>query len=202
MELATHKVWQLTNSADGTAPRCPAWSPDGKKIVYAREGIRGRVGRHLYSMDKDGRNDKPLLRKPRRAFGEGFLISGFASGSPEGQHILYNEIEHRGVNFKRVANRVIVVNKQGTNLKVLATPAKWLIDKVCWAEGGRAVLFAAVPNGLVHNTNIFKIYKYRLRDGQLTNLTDHPRITGVWIGHRTIARLFPQGRNAPRSGHA
>ena len=185
MEIATRKVRQLTDTAgESRGAAGPAWSPDGRKILYRRD----QFGHQLYSMNPDGRNDRPLLRKPRRPFGDGFLLSGFASWSPDGEHILYNEAEH-GVNSKRVANRVIIVNNQGRNLKVLDTPKKWLIDKVCWADDGRAVLFAAVANGFVKNTNIFKIYKYRLSDGRITNLTDHPSDNWgmAWTPHTSLS---------------
>ena len=185
MDIATRKVRQLTDTAgESRGATSSAWSPDGRKILYRRD----QFGHQLYAMNIDGRNDKPLLQKPRRPLGDGFLFSGFASWSPDGAHILYNEMEH-GVNSKRVANRVIIVNKQGRNLKVLDTPKKWFIDKVCWADDGRAVLFAAVANGFVKNTDIFKVYKYRLSDGRITNLTDHPSDNWgmAWTPHESLS---------------
>ena len=185
MDIATRKVRQLTDTAgESRGAARSAWSPNGRKILYRRD----QLGHQLYSMNPDGRNDRPLLRKPRRAFGDGFLFSSFPSWSPDGEHILYNEAEHGG-NSKRVANRVIIVNNQGRNLKVLNIPKKWLIDKVCWADDGRAVLFAAVRNGFVKNTNIFKIYKYRLSDGRITNLTDHPSDNWgmAWTPHTSLS---------------
>ena len=185
MDIATRKVRQLTDSTQGGRGAARSvWSPDGRKILYRRD----QFGHQLYAMNPDGRNDKPLLQKPRRPLGDGFLFSGFASWSPDGAHILYNEMEH-GVNSKRVANRVIIVNKRGRNLKILDIPKKWLIDKVCWADDGRAVLFAAIANGFVKNTNIFKIYKYRLSDGRITNLTDHPSDNWgmAWTPHESLS---------------
>ena len=185
MDIATRQVRQLTDTAgESRGAARSAWSPDGRKILYRRD----QFGHQLYTMNIDGRNDKPLLRKPRRPFGDGFLFSSFASWSPDGAHILYNEMEH-GVNSKRVANRVIIVNRHGWNLKVLDIPKKWLIDKVCWADDGRAVLFAAIANGFVKNTNIFKVYKYRLSDGRITNLTDHPSDNWgmAWTPHTSLS---------------
>jgi len=76
------------------------------------------------------------------------------------------------------------------NLNVLDTPARWQINSACWADNGDAVLFAAVPGGLNDfGLKIFKIYKYRLSDGQITNLTDHPSTnTGMaWTPHNSLA---------------
>lgn len=60
MGLATGKVRQLTHlgfAAD------PDWSPDGQHIAFEREGPGGR---HIYTMRADGKNVRPLLRRPRK----------------------------------------------------------------------------------------------------------------------------------------
>ena len=69
---------------------------------------------------------------------------------------------------------MIVVDKHGQTPKVLNFPQKWKVDAVCWADDGEAILFAAVPNGLTNDVDIFDIYKYRLRDGKITNISNHP----------------------------
>lgn len=185
MEIATRKVWQLTHLGFVASPD---WSPDGKKIVY--EYVKPGEGRHIYTMDADGGNPRPLLRQPRRGqFGNTGIISGFPSWSPDGEYILYTELE---VGAKgRVANSILIVHKDTRHLKVLDTPKRWKLGKTCWADGGNAVLFAAVPNGLgqPNKLDIFKIYRYDLSDRQIINLTDHPSDNwGMdWTPHNSLA---------------
>ena len=177
MEIATRKVWQLTNVEFAGSP---SWSPDGKEIAY--EFIIPGAGRHIYIMDANGRRKRRLLRRPRSGVFGGTLLSFDPHWFPTGKRILYKESEF-APGKGRVANSILIVDKDTRHLQVLDTPKKWMIDAVCWADDGDAVLFAAVPNGLVNNVRIFNIYKYRLSDGQITNLTDHP--SDNWDMHWT-----------------
>ena len=187
MEIASRKVWQLTNDPGDNFAAAPAWSPDGKKIAY--EYSKGAQGRYIYIMTADGRNPRPLLRKPRRGVFGGIIISGSPAWSPDGEHIVYAEMEYiagRG----RVANAVIIVNVHTRHLKVLDIPARWRIDAVCWMDGGSAVLFDAVPDGLADlGQRDFNIFRYRLGTGQLTNLTEHPSDNwGMdWTPHHSLS---------------
>lgn len=182
MEVATHKVWQLTNFEFASDPK---WSPDGTQIVY--ESVKRGEGRHIHIMDADGTNPRPLLRQPRKGFGGRVVGSYFPSWSPDGQYILYNEIAP--VTNGRFAASILIVNKDTRHVKGLDTPKNWKIHKVCWADGGSAVLFAAAPNGMVNKSKVFKIYKYRLSDGKITNLTDHPSDNWSmdWTPHNSLS---------------
>ena len=168
MELATRNVRKITNIEYATSV---SWSPDGKAFAY--EFITPGAGRHIYIMDVNGRRERPLLRRPRQAAFGGTLLSFDPQWSPDGKRILYKESEFVA-GKGRVANTILIVHTDTRHIKVLDTPRKWKIDAVCWADDGDAILFAAVPNGLVNKTNIFNIYKYRLSNGQITNLTEHP----------------------------
>ncbi len=179
MEIATREVRQLTHlgfAAD------PDWSPDGKYIAFEHEGPEGR---HVYTMNANGRNIRPLLRRLRKGrFGTSIMVSSFAKWSPDGEYILYSEQEFLG--NKWAADSILIVNVRTRHLKVLDTPKGWKINKVCWTDDGGAVLFAGVPKGL---GNIYKIYKYRLSDGQITNLTPHPSDNwGMdWTPHNSLS---------------
>ena len=201
MEIATRKVWQLTNVEFAGAP---SWSPDGKEIAY--EFIIPGAGRHIYIMDANGRRKRPLLRRPRSGVFGGTLLSFDPHWSPAGKRILYKESEF-APGKGRVANSILIVDKDTRHLSVLDTPRNWKIDAVCWAADGDAILFAAVPNGLVNKSNIFNIYKYRLSDGQITNLTDHPSDNWDmhWTPHNSLSvsaaaklsTLWAQIKNTP-----
>ncbi len=183
IELATRKIRQLTDLGSASSP---SWSPDGKEIAY--EFARAGEGTHIYIMDADGRNNHPLIRQPRRGAFGGTILSCEPHWSPDGQRILYKESEF-AAGKGRVANSILIVNKRTRHLKVLDTPRNWKIDAVCWADDGDAVLFAAVPNGLVNKSGIFKIYKYRLSNGRITNLTDHPSDNWSmdWTPHNSLS---------------
>ena len=183
MEITTRKVRKLTDVKFATSA---SWSPDGKEIAY--EFIIPGAGRHIYIMDANGRRKRPLLRTPRHAAFGGTLLSFDPHWSPTGKRILYKESEF-APGKGRVANSILIVDKDTRHLSVLDTPRNWKIDAVCWADDGDAVLFAAVLNGLVNKSNIFKIYKYRLSDGQITNLTEHPSDNwGMdWTPHNSLS---------------
>lgn len=173
MEIATGKIKQLTQTdAPDDFAANPEWSPDGTQIVY--EYSKAGHGRHIYIMDVDGRNAQPLLKKPRGGIWGGVLLSFGPSWSPDGKHILYSNAEFVA-GQGRVADSIFIVDRDSRQLQVLNTPKRWRIEGVRWTDDGEAVLFPGIPRGLDDfGLQIFKIYKYHLHSGQITNLTDHP----------------------------
>ena len=193
MEVATRRVWQLTDTRGRgdlvSFASSPDWSPDGTQIAYtySKEG----QGRQIYIMDADGKNSRPLLKRPPRGIFGGTLLRFGPRWSPDGKHILYKQSEF-AAGQGRVANSIVIVDMEAwrPKLTVLDTPARWLINGARWADDGNAVLFAAVPRGLNDGIlKIFKIYKYRLSDGQITNLTEHPSANSsmAWTPHNSLA---------------
>lgn len=192
MEIATRNIRQLTQT-DGVDDFVanPEWSPDGTQIVY--EYSKAGHGRHIYIMDVDGGNARPLLKKLRRGIWGGVILGFAPSWSPDGKHILYSDSEFvagRG----RVEDSILIVDRDSRQLQALNTPKRWRIEDVRWADDGGAVLFPGIPKGLEehgrpHGRPIFKIYKYHLRTGQITNLTDHPssNTSMDWTPHNALS---------------
>ena len=174
MDIATREVRQLTHSgADGYASG-PAWSPDGRHIAYELALLE--QGRHVYITGADGRNVHPLVKGGLPGVvGHTSILRFSVHWSPDGEHLLYNEMTFSGKGG-RIANDLVIRRRDGRHPRILDIPSVWQIDAVCWAAEGRAVLFAAVPNRLrdKNRPEIFKIYRYSLASGQITNLTNHP----------------------------
>ncbi len=176
MDIATGAVTQLTDStAVGGYATGPAWSPDGQQIAY-QMSLPGQ-GRHIYLMDATGKRNRPLVKQLVPAVLGKTFMSHHPRWSPAGEYLLYNEREFDvGPDmFKRVANRVIIRRRDGSQPRVLAIPATWRVADVCWAADGTAVLFSGIENGLVdYESGNYEIYRYELASRQITNLTHHP----------------------------
>ena len=87
IDVASRAVKQLTNNAGlGGLSAAPDWSPDGKHIAY-QQLIPGQ-GRTIYTMDANGGNQKPLVPADD-------LFRYGPRWSPDGDAILYGEIEYR-----------------------------------------------------------------------------------------------------------
>src|SRR5258706_221818 len=77
----------LTNSSAENS--YPAWSPDGKSILFA--SLRDGDGFRIYRMDADGGNVKQLTNNAS-AFG-----SVYPSYSPDGKKIMWSDGDQNGI---------------------------------------------------------------------------------------------------------
>ena len=177
MELATGNIRQLTKNEDRKAyASSPSWSPDGKHIVH-EQVIRGG-GRHIYITDIDGKNTRPFLKGPQPHFvGDTVISRNHPHWSPDGKHVMYFE-DHKRYEANRVvrlANHLIVVDKNGRNPKKLDIPKSWWLYSACWTAHGNQVLFAGEKNGF-HNDGKrnYEIYRYHIFNSNITQITDTP----------------------------
>ena len=176
MELATGNIRQLTKNEDRKAyASSPSWSPDGQHIVH--EQIIGGGGRHIYITDIDGKNTRPFLQGPQPHLIGDTVISKYAPRwSPDGKHVMYKESHKRYEPNRvvRLANHLIVVDKDGKNPKKLEIPKSWWLNTACWAANGAEILFSADLTGWDTPPNLrnYNIYRYRLSDGKITQITD------------------------------
>ncbi len=177
LEVASGELRQLTKTARAAGfSSAPNWSPDGHHIAYQHVGANGR---HIYIVDIEGNRPRPFLKGPQPHLVGEHLISRYTQcWSPDGQHLMYAEIEYQFDPAKplRVSNKLIVVDKHGRHPNVLKIPETWLVSDACWAAGGTQILFVAAEDRLLDQLPIqnFDIYRYHRASGKIVQLTDTP----------------------------
>lgn len=177
MEVASGGLRQLTKTAwEEGFSSAPNWSPDGHHIAYEHVGANGR---HIYIVDREGRRQRPFLKGPQPHLVGEHLISRYEPRwSPDGQHLMYDEIEYQFDPTKplRVSNKLIVVDKHGRHPNVLKIPETWYVGAACWAADGTQILFVAAEDRLLDQLPIrnYDIYRYHRSSGKIAQLTDTP----------------------------
>ena len=179
MEVESGNTRKLTKNKDFTAYSSkPDWSPDGQHIVH--EHVIGGGGRHIYITDIEGKDTRPFLKGKQPPFVGDTVISKYMPRwSPDGEHVMYFEdhLRFEPARTLRLANLLIVVDKQGRNPQQLEIPEDWRVDAACWAANGKKILFSALPNGLrrdIQGQVPLDIYQYTMSSGKITQITDTP----------------------------
>ena len=138
----------------------PRWSPDGKQIAFI---AITELGRQVYVMNVDG-TGQWLVSEPRP--NAWMHLGGW---SPDGKQILYKG----SINGLVTDSFVVIATLDSRRRKVLKHEEvpieKMNPATVSWGAGGRSILFAGKKEGEKGD-----IYRFRLSDNQLIQLTDHP----------------------------
>ncbi len=190
--------------ADVVASLCD-WSPDGELIVYSAQPVAGEpVGGTLWIMDSDGRNSRKLLPPPIRGR---FKAPRW---SPDGKHIVYLHDEYvwerphelAALTLIYKAHRYLICDRNGEHIKQLLIPKDWRPLQIDWMDDGESVVFSAYvglelnkPAPPLDQFPPANIYKYHIRTGVRTQLTNHPGKDGTidWISDDVLP-VFPQGK--------
>ena len=144
----------------------PQWSPDGKQILFEGDIDQGR---QIYAIRPDGRG---VWRGSQPKPNTGMLLGGW---SPDGKKVLY--VETVGFDSNKSFAVIATLHPEGRQQVVKREPLpfpQWDMTSETWSTDGKSILFAD-RNRAVKEDNNWEIYRFRLQDGQLTRLTNHPQ---------------------------
>ena len=147
----------------------PQWSPDGKRILF--EGNIDQ-GRGVYVIRPDGRGQWRVSQpKPNT----GTLLGGW---SPDGKQILY--VEYLNLEVWNAVAVIVTLHPRGKQQVVKREPVPVPpldLASASWSGNGESILFAGRNRSVTFRKdgNNWEVYRFRLQDGQLTQLTNHPQ---------------------------
>ena len=188
IDILTRELQQLTHNKEArTWAAGPSWSPNGKYIAY-RQALPPRGLTTIYVMRSNGRAPHPLVP------GDDWYRYG-PSWAPDSKSVLYCESLYGeqvpGQGLRLMSSRVVIQERGAKARRFLKTPKKWLIHSACWM-GGKQVLIAADEYGAPDRQ--IDIYRYKLSNDTLTNLTNHPKTDYApnWISDAVLP-VTPSG---------
>lgn len=188
IDILTRELQQLThNRKPKEWAAGPSWSPNGKYIAY-RQALPPRGLTTIYVMRSNGRAPHPLVP------GDDWYRHG-PCWSPDSKFVLYCESlrgeKVPGQGVRLISSRVVIQERGAKARRFLKTPKKWLIHSACWM-GGKQVLIAADEYGAPDRQ--IDIYRYKLSNDTLTNLTNHPKTDYApnWISDAVLS-VTPSG---------
>ena len=145
----------------------PRWSPDGKQILFEGDIDQGR---QIYAIRPDGRG---LWRVSEPKPITGMLLGGW---SPDGKKVVY--VETVGSEPDESVAVIATLHPAGRHLVVKREPLRlppWDMTSETWSTDGESILFAGRNPAVTLRKDGYNwdIYRFRLQDGQLTQLTNH-----------------------------
>lgn len=132
LDMKTGDVVLLTSSPEPGDVE-PRWSADGDKIYFV-SGRDQSVGYAIYTMQRDGSNQKPLVQVP----GRNTINAGFAL-SPDGKQAVFHS--NRDGNFD-----IYLVDITGDNLRRLTNHPSNDVTPI-WSPNGTKIIFASDREG-------------------------------------------------------
>ena len=161
-------VSQLT---EGPFDVIPKGSPDGKRIAF--EAMLGLGhGRQIYVMNADGTNRWQVSEPIPQA---GMFMMGW---SPDGKKILYTAaIDLLVMKSSLVIATLHPRRHEAVKHERVPLPKKMHIYGAAWGADGKSVL-VTLRTAPREEGGEWNVYRFRLPDGPLIQLTDHPATDG------------------------
>jgi TolB protein len=187
---AQHKADICVSNLDGSALRrltsgpgpnvSPAWSPDGKRLVYRAAGADIFEASDIWIMNADGSGKNNLTKDKQSNWG--------ATWTPDGKHILFNSARAGGI------PHVYLMNPDGSGLRRLCPHSNLWEEYPGWSPDGTKIAFMSNVG-----TSAWVIYVMNADCSGLKRLTNGP-------GEDSGPRWSPDGKKiaftSDRTGHA
>ena len=169
----------------------PDWSPDGLQITFTSERINGLS---LFVMNANGTNRWQVSEPIPHA---GMFMMGW---SPDGKKILYTAaIDLLVMKSSLVIATLHPRRHEAVKHERVPLPKKMHIYGAAWGADGKSVL-VTLRTAPREEGGEWNIYRFRLPDGPLIQLTDHPATDGRAREWNPRLPVSPQGLTPKRWG--
>ena len=157
MDADGSNVEQITR---GRFAKKPKWSPDGKRIAFGDNAV--------YVFNAEGRAPWRVSSRPKVK--KAMILEGW---SPDGQQILYSEADRPSDKDTLVIATLEPIRQKGViRWRRVPVPSRlqMTFHSAAFSADGKSILFAGKRN----DDDDWDIYRFRLADRKLIQLTDSP----------------------------
>jgi Tol biopolymer transport system component len=164
----------LSTDCSGAPAECmdaaPAYSPDGKRIVF----VRGTETSSVLAIRDLASGGVTTLATTRSSSSDVWLDE--PSWSPDGRQIVYSKVHHDAAQDKVTDTRILIVKADGSGLHELALPSATPWGDPDWSPDGTRIVFSSYPIRYKSAGETPEVYSVR-PDG-----TDFKQLTRMGVG--------------------